>query len=56
VGAASTIEIAGKADAARPVARYVPSVSRASSELGLRILTPLDEAILKTVNWHQSSH
>ena len=56
LGTVSPIEIAGKADTASPVARYVPSVSRASDELGLRISTPLDEAILKTVRWHHSAY
>jgi dTDP-glucose 4,6-dehydratase len=34
--------------------RYVPSVDRARSELGLRVLIPLNESIQRTASWHAS--
>ena len=36
-----------------PPSRYVPSIERAKQELGLRIRVPLDEAIERTLRWHQ---
>ena len=35
--------------------RYVPAIGRASSELGLAPFIPLDEAIERTVRWHDAS-
>lgn len=35
-----------------PPRRYVPSVSRAADELGLRSRIPLDEAIRRTAEWY----
>lgn len=32
--------------------RYVPSIARARTELGLRVSVPLDEAIRRTMRWH----
>ena len=34
------------------VAKYVPSTLRAQTELGLKTLVPLDEAIRRTAAWH----
>jgi dTDP-glucose 4,6-dehydratase len=34
--------------------RYVPSVRRAATELGLEYRIPLAEAILRTVRWHRA--
>jgi len=33
--------------------RYVPEVDRIQNELGVRLRTPLSEAIIKTVRWHR---
>lgn len=38
-------------DPARPPLRYVPSIERARSELGLEIWISLEESIQKTLNW-----
>ena len=37
-----------------PPTRYVPSIERAKQELGLRVRVPLDEAIERTLRWHQA--
>ncbi len=37
----------------RPPQRYVPSIKRASSELGLKIEIQLDDAIKRTIAWYQ---
>lgn len=46
------IEIAMPPTPGAPSQRYVPDVSRAEQELGLRALIPLDEAMRRTVAWH----
>ena len=47
------IDIAVQPDPAKPPERYVPSVSRASNELGLRQTVDMQAAIAKTVAWHR---
>lgn len=37
-----------------PVSRYVPSVERAASEMGLRVQIPMRESLLRTALWHIS--
>lgn len=49
---AAKVEIAGKANPAIPPARYVPDVQRAASELDLRPVIPLNEAVKRTARWH----
>jgi dTDP-glucose 4,6-dehydratase len=46
------IQIAQKAVPGAPITQYVPSTQRAQTELGLRTLIPLDEAIRRTAAWH----
>jgi len=48
------IEIARKAVLGAPAARYVPSVERARTELGLRTIVPLDEAIRRMYRWNRA--
>lgn len=47
-----SIEIAGTPDPGRRPARYVPSVARAESELGLRQNYTLAEGIARTRDWY----
>ncbi len=54
-GAHPPVAIAGQFAPGRPVSRYVPAVNRAQTELGLRPLIPLPEAIRKTIAWHRSN-
>ena len=51
-GGGIRIEIAQSARAGQPASRYVPCTKRAEQELGLRVWTPLDDAIRRTVEWH----
>ena len=46
------VQIDGTPDPAKPIARYVPSTESAQTELGLRTLIPLEEAIRRTAAWH----
>ncbi len=43
------VEVKTPVDALKPVARYVPNVDRARSELGLEVFTPLDEQIARVL-------
>jgi dTDP-glucose 4,6-dehydratase len=47
-----TIRIDGNPSAGVPAAGYVPAITRAKQELGLRITVPLAEAIRRTAAWH----
>ena len=49
---AAKVEIAEKPNPASPPLRYVPDVERAASELDLRPLIPLNEAVKRTAQWH----
>ena len=49
------VKIAETPAPGRPLSRYVPSVSRAEVELGLRVWIPLDEAVRKTLVWQRSA-
>lgn len=53
LGATSDIHVAQTPDPSRPISRYVPSVSRAASELGLVVLIPLQTAVARTAAWHR---
>jgi dTDP-glucose 4,6-dehydratase len=43
-----------RSPSAAPPQRYVPDVSRAETELGLRAWTPLGEAVARTLRFHQT--
>jgi nucleoside-diphosphate-sugar epimerase len=45
------VRVLGQALAGAPVERYVPSTQRAASELGLRAIITLPEAIRRTISW-----
>jgi nucleoside-diphosphate-sugar epimerase len=44
----------GRAPAAGPPERYVPSTHRARTELGLRMTVDFDEALRRTLAWHRA--
>ncbi len=46
------IQIDGTANPAASPATYVPGITRAQTELGLRVTVPLAEAIRRTAAWH----
>ncbi len=50
------VEVRTLALAVEPAKRYVPSIERARTELGLRPLVSLKEAIERTAAWHRSNH
>jgi dTDP-glucose 4,6-dehydratase len=47
------VEVARQAEPGAVPERYVPSVTRAEEELGLRVSVPLDDAIQRTLAWHR---
>ena len=49
-----TVEILSAPDAG-PAPRYVPSTERARTELGLTLKVGLDEALVRTLNWHRGN-
>lgn len=53
-GEALPVKISANPATDAPLNRYVPSVERAGTELGLRAWIPLDEAIRKTLAWQRS--
>jgi dTDP-glucose 4,6-dehydratase len=49
------VDVAEKSITGKPVERYVPSVERCKSELGLQVRIPLLEAIRRTAGWNTPS-
>ena len=49
----SGVIITRQPDPHRPIERYVPDITRAEEELGLRVQTSLPEALRRTEQWHQ---
>jgi dTDP-glucose 4,6-dehydratase len=49
------ITVMGVPDPDAPPPRYVPSIERAKTELGLSPRCPLDEAIRRTIAWHRTA-
>lgn len=54
LGGKSIVSVAQGPDPLRPLSRYVPSVTRAQTELALRSRVSLAEAIQRTAHWQQS--
>jgi nucleoside-diphosphate-sugar epimerase len=54
LGGKSVVTVAQCPDSLRPLSRYVPSVTRAQTELGLRSRVSLADAIQRTAHWQQS--
>jgi nucleoside-diphosphate-sugar epimerase len=48
------VEVAHQPIAGMPAERYVPDVTRAEVELGLRTMVPLADGIRRTVEWHRA--
>jgi dTDP-glucose 4,6-dehydratase len=47
------VKIDGTPNPAAPLNSYVPDITRARTELNLRVTIPLDEALLRTAAWHR---
>ena len=54
VAPGADVEILGRAQVGTPPSRYVPSIDRAQTELGLAPIVPLTEAIERTAAWHRA--
>ena len=54
LGGKSIVSVAQRQDPLRPLSRYVPSVTRAQTEFGLRSHVSLADAIVRTAHWQQS--
>jgi nucleoside-diphosphate-sugar epimerase len=52
VGTGLSIEVAHQSIAGMPAERYVPDITRAEAELGLRPIVDLADGIRRTVAWH----
>jgi nucleoside-diphosphate-sugar epimerase len=48
-----SIQIDGTPNPAAPLNSYVPDITRATTELGLKITIPLPEALRRTAAWHR---
>ena len=53
VGPDLPIEVAQQSIAGMPVERYVPDITRAEVELGLKPIVSLPDGIRRTVAWHK---
>ena len=54
VAPGADVEILGRAQVGTPPSRYVPSIDRARTELGLVPIVSLTEAIERTAAWHRA--
>jgi dTDP-glucose 4,6-dehydratase len=55
VSPGARVEIKREAQEGEPVRRYVPSIERARTDLGLAPLVSLQESIARTASWHRRS-
>jgi nucleoside-diphosphate-sugar epimerase len=51
IGSPGTVRVLAQRPIGMPAERYVPDVSRAFAELGLKAVVPLDEGIARTWRW-----
>lgn len=56
VGGGYPVEISGTPDSTQPTSRYVPSIAKAKTLLGLRPTTDLIESIRRTCAWQRALH
>jgi dTDP-glucose 4,6-dehydratase len=49
------VSIAGAIAPGAPAERYVPAVTRAETELGLRVTVPLADGVRRMVEWHMKT-
>ena len=49
----SKVEVARTAIPGRPAERYVPSSARIRKELGVKVTVDLEEALIRTAEWHR---
>ena len=49
----SKVEVARTAIPGRPAERYVPSSARIRTELGVKVTVDLEEALIRTAEWHR---
>jgi nucleoside-diphosphate-sugar epimerase len=54
VAPGAAVDVARAAAAGAPAQWYVPAVTRAETELGLRLTVPLAEGIRRTAEWHRT--
>ena len=54
VSPGAEVKVLGRAPVGEPARRYVPSIDRARTELGLKPLVSLTEAIERTAAWHRA--
>jgi dTDP-glucose 4,6-dehydratase len=52
IGSSAAVRVAQRANAGAAAQQYVPSISKAQRELGLKCEVALEEAIRRTVAWH----
>ncbi len=53
-GGGASVRIAGTPRPGAPAARYVPSTARARAELGLDVTVELENAIVRSADWHRA--
>jgi nucleoside-diphosphate-sugar epimerase len=56
VAPGAAVDVRTPAPIGEPARRYIPSIERARTELGLIPLVPLSEAIERTAAWHRTDH
>ncbi len=52
IGSSAAVRVAQRANAGAEAQQYVPSISKAQRDLGLKCEVELEDAIRRTVAWH----